>query len=115
VEKLGKGLWKSAVFFTGFANNPFRGKKSPPCVKGGFGAVIIEGLFLEIATGTVAVPDKIIGLTLILDFIDRGHSLCSLYLPQAAVASLPLNDNKAWRCSPGDCHDTYESHNGYKD
>ena len=37
----------------------------------------------------VAVPDKIIGLTLILDFIDRCHSLNSLYLPQAALASLP--------------------------
>jgi hypothetical protein len=38
----------------------------------------------------VAVPDKIFGLSLFLDFIDRGHSLCSLYPPLAAVASLPL-------------------------
>ena len=37
----------------------------------------------------VAVPDKIFGLTLILDFIDRCHSLCSLNPPPAAVASLP--------------------------
>ena len=37
----------------------------------------------------VAVPDKIFGLTLILNFIDRCHSLCSLDLPLAAVASLP--------------------------
>ena len=38
----------------------------------------------------VAVPEKIIGLTLFLDFFDRCHSLSSLYLPLAALASLPL-------------------------
>jgi len=32
-----------------------------------------------------AVPDKIFGLTLILDFIDRCTSKTSLYLPQAAL------------------------------
>ena len=37
----------------------------------------------------VAVPDKIFGLTLFLDFIDRCHSLTSLILPQAALGSLP--------------------------
>ena len=37
----------------------------------------------------VAVPDKIIGLTLFLDFIDRCHSLPSLPPPLAAVGSLP--------------------------
>ena len=37
----------------------------------------------------VAVPDKIFGLTLFLDFIDRCHSLPSLHLPQAALGSLP--------------------------
>ena len=37
----------------------------------------------------VAVPEKIIGLTLFLDFFDRCHSLTSLYLPQAALGSLP--------------------------
>jgi hypothetical protein len=37
----------------------------------------------------VAVPDKIFGLTLILDFIDRGQSLYSLAPPPAAVVSLP--------------------------
>jgi len=37
----------------------------------------------------VAVPDKIIGLTLFLDFIDRSHSLGSLLPPQAAFPSLP--------------------------
>jgi len=37
----------------------------------------------------VAVPDKIFGLTLFLDFIDRCHSLPSLPLPPAAVGSLP--------------------------
>ena len=42
----------------------------------------------------VAVPDKIFGLTLFLDFIDRCHSLCSLTPPPAAVASLPILDNR---------------------
>ena len=37
----------------------------------------------------VAVPDKIFGLSLFLDFIDRCHALCSLYPPLAALASLP--------------------------
>jgi hypothetical protein len=38
------------------------------------------------------VPDKIFGLALTLDFIDRCHSLASLYLPLAAVGSLPWED-----------------------
>ena len=38
----------------------------------------------------VAVPEKIFGLTLSLDFFDRCHSLSSLHLPPAALASLPL-------------------------
>ena len=42
----------------------------------------------------VAVPDKIFGLTLILDFIDRCHSLSSLHPPPAAVASLPVLYNR---------------------
>jgi len=42
----------------------------------------------------VAVPDKIFGLTLILDFIDRCHSLSSLRPPPAAVASLPVLNNR---------------------
>jgi hypothetical protein len=42
----------------------------------------------------VAVPDKIFGLTLILDFIDRCHSLSSLHPPPAAVASLPVLDDR---------------------
>ena len=37
----------------------------------------------------LAVPEKIIGLTLILDFFDRCDSLASLHLPQAALGSLP--------------------------
>jgi hypothetical protein len=37
----------------------------------------------------VAVPDKIFGLTLFLDFVDRCHSLPSLLPPPAAVGSLP--------------------------
>ena len=42
----------------------------------------------------VTVPDKIFGLTLILDFIDRCHSLSSLHPPPAAVASLPVLYNR---------------------
>ena len=42
--------------------------------------------------GYVAVPDKIFGLALILDFIDRGHSLASFLPPQAAVGSLLRED-----------------------
>ena len=38
----------------------------------------------------VAVPEKCIGLTLILAFFDRCHSLPSLFPPQAAVGSLPI-------------------------
>ncbi|MBR5617068.1 MAG: hypothetical protein IKW50_02680 [Oscillospiraceae bacterium] len=38
----------------------------------------------------VAVPEKIFGLTLFLDFFDRCHSLTSLFLPPAALGSLPL-------------------------
>ena len=37
----------------------------------------------------VAEPDKIFGLTLFLDFIDRCHSLRSLHPPPAALPSLP--------------------------
>ena len=46
----------------------------------------------------VAVPDKIFGLTLFLDFTDRYHSLSSLHPPPAALASLPL---PVYRCPPG--------------
>ena len=41
----------------------------------------------------VAVPEKIFGLMLFLDFFDRCHSLGSLAPPPAAVASLPVLDN----------------------
>ena len=41
------------------------------------------------AHSPVAVPEKIFGLTLFLDFFDRGHSLASLLPPPAAVGSLP--------------------------
>ena len=37
----------------------------------------------------LAVPEKIIGLTLILDFFDRCDSFTSLYPPPAALGSLP--------------------------
>ena len=40
-------------------------------------------------TFPVAVPDKIFGLALFLDFIDRCHSLRSLNPPPAALLSLP--------------------------
>ena len=45
---------------------------------------------MKMQTSPVAVPDKIFGLTLSLDFIDRCHSLHSLHPPPAAVVSLPL-------------------------
>ena len=38
----------------------------------------------------LAVPEKIVGLTLILDFFDRGAKRFSLYLPQAALKSFAL-------------------------
>ena len=44
----------------------------------------------------VAVPDKIFGLTLILDFIDRCHALSSLHPPPAALASLPNSTTSAY-------------------
>ena len=45
----------------------------------------------------VAVPEKIFGLTLILDFFDRCHSLVSLPPPQAAVDSLPTGHAETYR------------------
>jgi len=44
----------------------------------------------EIIVASVAVPEKIIGLTLFLDFFDRCLSLTSLHLPPAALGSLPV-------------------------
>jgi len=41
------------------------------------------------------VPDKISASRRILDFIDRCHSLTSLYLPQAALGSLPVKIGNA--------------------
>ena len=41
----------------------------------------------------LAVPEKIIGLTQILDFSDRCDSFASLYPPLAALGSLPLFGN----------------------
>ena len=38
----------------------------------------------------LAVPEKIFGLTLILDFFDRGAKPCSLYPPLAALAGFAL-------------------------
>ena len=48
----------------------------------------------------VAVPDKIFGLAHFLDFIDRGHSLRSLYPPLAALPSLPLWNPPAAHSEP---------------
>jgi len=44
----------------------------------------------KMQTSPVAVPEKIIGLSLILNFFDRCHSLHSLHPPPAAVVLLPL-------------------------
>ena len=41
----------------------------------------------------LAVPEKIIGLTPILDFFDRCDSFASLHPPPAALGSLPLFGN----------------------
>ena len=38
----------------------------------------------------LAVPEKIVGLTLNLDFFERCDSFASLYPPPAALGSLPL-------------------------
>ena len=46
-------------------------------------------LFFFGAGCPVAVPDKIFGLTLFLDFIDRCHSLRSLYLPLGSAPIAP--------------------------
>ena len=48
--------------------------------------------------GPVAEREKIIGLTLILDYFDRCHSLASLYLPPAALSSLPLFESHLSPC-----------------
>ena len=53
------------------------------------GSMLAVQTFQVTARIPVAVPDKIFGLTLILDFIDRGHSLWSLFPPLAALPSLP--------------------------
>ena len=53
----------------------------------------------SIQTSPVAVPDKIFGLTLFLDFIDRCHSLRSLLPPHAALSSLPLPAYAALRAA----------------
>ena len=45
----------------------------------------------------VAVPDKIFGLSLSLDFIDRCHSLRSLLPPQAALPALPNSTMPAYK------------------
>ena len=51
--------------------------------------VAVTGQLCAARIGTpVAVPEKIIALPLILDFSDRGHSL---YLPLAALDSLPVS------------------------
>ena len=47
-----------------------------------------EGCFFPLA-----VPEKIIGLSLNLDFFDRCDSFTSLYPPPAALGSLPLFGN----------------------
>ena len=41
-------------------------------------------------TATLAVPEKIFRLTLILDFFDRCAKQFSLYLPQAALEFFAL-------------------------
>ena len=54
------------------------------------GSIKVNNAFGVVRSSPVAVPDKIFGLTLFLDFIDRCHSLRSLYPPPAVLPSLPL-------------------------
>ena len=51
-----------------------------------------EGFILDAGekSSLFTMPDKIFGLVLILDFIDRCHSLTSLYLPQAALGLVAI-------------------------
>ena len=49
----------------------------------------------------VAVPEKIIGLALFLDFFDRCHSLRLLLPPPAALPSLPIPQR--WSDLTGQC------------
>ena len=62
-------------------------KKNGPLPSAILAAAAIHGLSPGLKNH-VAVPDQIIGLTLFLDLIDRGHSLTSLFLPPAALGSL---------------------------
>ena len=48
----------------------------------------------------LAVPEKIVGLTLFLDFFDRGAKRFSLYLPQAALKSFALYTREPLFLSP---------------
>ena len=59
------------------AGKPVCGSKREKTIKKGF-----RGKNLV----TLAVPEKIFGLTLILDFFDRGAKPCSLVPPPAALA-----------------------------
>ena len=52
------------------------------------GALLAEWFFRIVSAARFAVPDKIFGLTLSLDFIDRCTALRSLHLPPAALPSL---------------------------
>ena len=47
-----------------------------------------------VAAYTVAVPGIFLADKPAASATDRGHSLSSLHLPQAAVASLPQDDRK---------------------
>ena len=51
--------------------------------------ITIRPRSFTLLTIPVAVPDICLRRRCSLASVDRGHSLCSLFLPQAAVASLP--------------------------
>ena len=48
-----------------------------------------QGLLLIVASHPVAVPDILLGIEMPSSTVDRCHSLSSLFLPPAALASLP--------------------------
>ena len=55
-------------------------------------------MFALVSAIPVAVPDIFLAGKAASSDLDRGHSLCSLYLPLAAVASLPTGILR-FRCS----------------
>ncbi len=58
-------------------------------MSGGRTANSCQGLLLIVTSHPVAVPDILLGIEMPSSTVDRCHSLSSLFLPPAALASLP--------------------------